>query len=98
MRNQIVIRVEIADKMYKMTINSDEEEIVRRAARRIKDEIRELHTKYEASYIEYLAMAALKISIENEVNIGKIKYNSERQQIEKMTEELKDYLEKDKNL
>lgn len=84
----MVIRVEIADKTYRMTINADEEEKVRRAALRIKTEIAELRKKFDTSYIDYLAMAALQISIENETNHEKLAFSTERLQIEEITQEL----------
>lgn len=89
---KLVIKVEIADKVYRMTINSDEEEKVRRAARRIKDEIALLRKKFETSYVDYLAMAALQISIENEANIEKLTFSTERLMIEEMSQELEEML------
>lgn len=51
------IRVEIAEKPYRLTIPADEEEKVRRAAKHIKEEIDALKRNYDASLTEYLAMA-----------------------------------------
>lgn len=65
-RKTMKIRVEIAEKPYRMTICAEEEEIVRRAAARIKSEIATLRKRHDASLTDYLAMAALRISIENE--------------------------------
>lgn len=62
------IRVEIAEKPYRLTIPAEEEEKVRRAARHIKEQIDALKRQYDASLTEYLAMAAMRISIENEEN------------------------------
>lgn len=89
---KLVIRVEIADKVYRMTINSDEEEKVRRAAKRIKDEIASLRKRFDTSYVDYLAMAALQIAIENETNIEKLTFSTERLLIEEMNEELEEML------
>ena len=67
-RKMMKIRVEIAEKPYRLTIPADEEEKVRRAAKHIKEEIDALKRNYDASLTEYLAMAAMRISIENEEN------------------------------
>lgn len=89
----MVIRVEIADKIYRMTINTDEEERVRKAALRIKNEIASLRKKFDTSYVDYLAMAALQISIENETNREKLEFSTERLRIEEITQELEAILE-----
>lgn len=88
LNTQMVIRVEIADKTYRMTIDRDEEEKVRRAALRINQEIMVLRKKFETSYVDYLAMAALQISIENETGKERLLFSAERLQIQEMTQEL----------
>lgn len=93
-KTQMVIRVEIADKSYRMTINVEDEEKVRRAALRIKKEIAELRRKFDTSYVDYLAMAALQISIENETNYEKLLFSAERLQMEEMTKQIDAILEK----
>lgn len=92
-KKQMVIRVEIADKIYRMTINTEEEERVRKAALRIKNEIASLRKKFDTSYVDYLAMAALQISIENETNREKLEFSTERLRIEEITQELEAILE-----
>lgn len=92
-KKQMVIRVEIADKIYRMTINTEEEERVRKAALRIKNEIALLRKKFDTSYVDYLAMAALQISIENETNREKLEFSTERLRIEEITQELEAILE-----
>lgn len=87
-KKQMVIRVEIADKIYRMTINADDEQKVRRAGHRVEKEIAQLRKKFETSHVDYLAMAALQISIENETNIEKLAFSTERLQIEEITSEL----------
>lgn len=89
----MVIKVDIADKPYRMTIAADEEEIVRRAALRIKTEIAELKRVFATSHIDYLAMAALKISIENEHRGESLKFSTERLQIQEMARQLEEILE-----
>lgn len=72
-RKMMKIRVEIAEKPYRLTIPADEEERVRRAAKHIRDQIENLKRNYDASLTEYLAMAAMRISIENEENKERLK-------------------------
>lgn len=67
-RETMKIRVEIAEKFYRLTIPVADEERVRRAAAHIKTQIEGLKRKHEATLTEYLAMAALHISIENQEN------------------------------
>ncbi len=43
---EISIKINIADRVYPLKINMEEEEIVRRAAKLINDRIKELQDKY----------------------------------------------------
>lgn len=86
------IRVEIAEKPFSLTIKKDEEEIVRRAAKSIKDQINALRRKHDATLVEYLSMAALLISIENENNKEKLFFSKELRDIDAMIEDLNQYL------
>lgn len=87
------IRLEIAEKPYNLTIKRSEEEMVRRAAKSIKEQIGELRRKHDASLVEYLSMAALLISIENETNKGKLASSKELRDLESLVEDLNEYLE-----
>jgi cell division protein ZapA (FtsZ GTPase activity inhibitor) len=93
-KKRMTITVEIADKPYRTKIYPEEEELVRRAAARIKHDIKEMRKRHEATHIDYLAMAALEIAIENETNIERIKYSTERLQIQEMTREIEHILSK----
>ena len=43
---EISIKINIADRVYPLKINMEEEEVVRRAAKLINDRIKELQDKY----------------------------------------------------
>lgn len=87
------IRLEIAEKPYNLTIKRSEEEMVRRAAKSIKDQIGELRHKHDASLVEYLSMAALLISIENETNKDKLSNSKELRDLDTLVDDLNEYLE-----
>lgn len=94
-KDKMDIRVEIADKFYRISIDSNEEEKVRRAARRINEEIKKMRQKYETTFVDYMAMAALIISIENETNKERLEFSSERLRIKELTAELDKILQED---
>lgn len=87
-RKMMKIRVEIAERPYQLTISADEEERVRRAARQIRDRIETLKRKFDATLIEYLSMAAIQISIENEENKERLRMNPETLRLRDLASEL----------
>lgn len=87
------IRVEIAEKPYRLTIPADEEEKVRRAAKHIKEQIDSLKRNYDASLTEYLAMAAMRISIENEENKERLKMAPEALRLKALASQLDEWIE-----
>lgn len=89
------IRVEIAEKPYRLTIPADEEERVRRAARHIKEQIDSLKRNYDASLTEYLAMAAMRISIENEENKERLEMAPEALKLKALASQLDQWVETD---
>lgn len=91
------IRVEIAEKPYRLTIPADEEERVRRAARHIKEQIDSLKRNYDASLTEYLAMAAMRISIENEENKERLEMAPEVLKLKALAAQLDRWAEVDGN-
>lgn len=92
-KDSLRIRIEIAEKPFSLTIKRNEEEVVRRAAKRIKDEIGILRRKHDATLIEYLSMAALLIAIENENDKERLTFSRELRDIEGLTEELEQFLD-----
>ena len=87
-RKMMKIRVEIAEKPYRLTIPADEEERVRRAAKHIKEQIDFLKRNYDASLTEYLAMAAMRISIENEENKERLQMAPEALKLKALASQL----------
>ncbi len=87
------IRVEIAERPYSLNIKAEEEERIRRAAARIKSEIDKLKRTHEASLVEYLSMAALRISIENEENKERIASSPVTLRLQALTNQLDQWLE-----
>ena len=67
MEAQININVIIADRPYRLKINQEEEEKVRRAAKEVNDKVKSFQSTYEAKdKQDYLAMAALLFAVEVE--------------------------------
>ena len=93
-KDEIRIRVEIAEKLYNLTIPRRDEEKVRRAAKRIKEETESLKKHFDASLMDYLAMAAFNISLENENNIEKLTASPEGRRLEELTLQIEEYIGK----
>jgi len=61
--SELSIRVNIAGRTYPLTIDTDEEEQVRKAAKAIDEKINELKDQYAVNDMQdYLAMVALEFS------------------------------------
>lgn len=88
----MTIRVEIAERLYRLTIPPEDEERVRRAAKHIKTEIEGLKRTYEASLTEYLAMAAMRISIENEENKERLSMAPEALKLKALAAQLDEWV------
>lgn len=69
----ININLVIADRPYPLKIKPEEEEVVRRAARKLNEKVKELQGQYAAKdKQDYLAMCALMNEVENLGNKEKI--------------------------
>lgn len=93
---KISITIEIAEKEYKMTVTRGEEEIVRRAAKSIKDQIEVLRRRHDpnlVSLVEFLSMAAFYISRENEINKQELASSRELRDLEALVTDLDEYLD-----
>lgn len=90
-RKMMKIRVEIAEKPYRITIPIEDEERVRRAASHIKEQIETLKRKHEATLTEYLAMAALQISIENQENREKLETSPATLRLRALSSQLEEW-------
>ena len=81
MSNQLKIKLSIADRVYPLTINPDQEEGLRKATKKIE----EMTKRFEKSYAvrdkqDVLAMSALQFA--TQVEQKKIDTNEESQYIE----------------
>lgn len=86
------IRVLIADKPFSVNIERGDEEVVRRATKIINEKIASSRRQYDAPTFDHLAMAALHISIENEMNKEKSKYSIERLELEELARSVEEEL------
>lgn len=67
MSEAINIRVQVADKVYPLKVTPDEEERIRRAAKRLNDRIRHHRQTFEVQEKhDLLAMCALEFATETE--------------------------------
>lgn len=91
MSNQLKIKLSIADRVYPLTINPDQEEGLRKATKKIEEMIK----RFEKSYAvrdkqDVLAMSALQFA--TQVEQKKIDTNEESQYIEEKLDELNQLL------
>lgn len=91
------IRVEIAEKPYRLTIPTEDESRVRRAALRIKEQIESLRKIHDATLVEYLAMAALRISIENEEGKERLESSPAALRLQALATQLDHWIESEEN-
>ncbi|MCW5520757.1 cell division protein ZapA [Aureitalea sp. L0-47] len=91
MSNHLKIKLSIADRVYPLTINPDQEEGLRKAAKKIEEMIK----RFEKSYAvrdkqDVLAMCALQFAAQVEQKA--IDKDSDSQQIEKKLQALSELL------
>lgn len=91
MSNQLKIKLSIADRIYPLTINPDQEEGLRKATKKIEEMIK----RFEKSYAvrdkqDVLAMSALQFA--TQVEQKKIDTNEESQYIEEKLDALNQLL------
>jgi cell division protein ZapA len=106
--NKFLIHIEIADKMYGLRINRDQEELARKAAKQIKAALGEYRKKYpksandgaESKYtegnVDWLAMVALQLSMENLQWEKRNDTTAFVEKIKQMTDLLQEYMEYNK--
>ncbi len=85
--------VSIAERKYYLEIASEDEEVMRRAAKRLNEKIDELSRKYDCTSYDHLAMAALLVSIDNEESKLRQTYSAERQEIDQIAASVRRALE-----
>ncbi len=94
--NVFKIHVDIAGKNYGLTINRSEEELVREAAKQIRQQMMQYRKKFsgepDLTDKELLAMVTLQLSIENLKNEHRNDTSPFTEKILELTQELEDYL------
>lgn len=85
----MTVSVKIAGRKYFATIDSQDEELLRRAVKRLNDKYKELIATLDVSTFDHLALAALLISIDNEENKERQKYSTDRQELDELTQAVK---------
>src|SRR6478735_9282059 len=92
---EISIKINIADRVYPLKVNMEEEEIIRRAAKLINDRIKEFQENYAVKdKQDLLSMCVLQIATEN-LKIDKKQVNLDTdltQHIASIDQKISDYL------
>ena len=97
--DKLTIRVNIADRYYPIKIDKQEEEKVRKAAKRINDTVLQYRKLYkDKDSQDFMAMAVLQyvnklIEFEDKQNIAPFV-----EEIKEIDSELEDYLHKEQNV
>lgn len=87
------IRVVVAEKPFVLTIDVDEEERVRRAAKDINDKILQIRNGSKVDMQDALTMAAIQVSVTNQENIYKLEHSIDQLQIQQMNEQIDQFLD-----
>ena len=91
--SEFSIKVTIAGRSYPLTIERDEEENVRRAAKNINEYIQELQDNYEVNdKQDLLAMAALQMSTQVTTGVGEQESEGFQLQLQALGDKLDAYL------
>lgn len=96
--NKFLIHLEIADKSYGLWIRREDEELARKAAKQIKEKIRQYGQNFSQSHVDVkdlLAMVAFQLSMNNLQLEDKNDTTPFTEKIIQLNEELESYL-KDK--
>ncbi len=86
-------RVVIGGKSYKVHVDPKDEGVLRRAARVLNDKIAEMQGIYNCSDRDFIALAALLISIESEEEKLKRRYSDDGQELDELLLEVNRALE-----
>lgn len=91
--SELSIKVNIGGRTYPLTIEREEEEVVRRAAKNINDYVKELQDNYAVNdKQDLLAMAALQMSTKVENNVGELENEALTQDIQALSDRIDAYL------
>jgi cell division protein ZapA len=96
MNKKLSIKVNVADRYYPLTIDRNQEEVIRKAAKMINEKVLQYKQRYkDKDTQDFLAMASLQyvikaLEIENDADVSPI-YEEERI----MEQQLSEFLEKE---
>jgi len=104
MNDKIKINLQIADDTYQITIDRDEEELVRKAAKQVNDRMNMYRSRYkppteknarEFGQKDFLSMVAYEMSYMSLKLGNKNDTTPFTEKIEELTQELEEYFRKD---
>jgi cell division protein ZapA len=96
MEDKLSININIADRMYPLRIDRNEEEGIRRAARMINDRIAQYKQKYVSKDLQdCLAMATLQFVIQKFDTEKRVDISPLVEELEEMNDYLGEVLEKE---
>ena len=88
--SSLSIKVTIAGRTYPLTIDRNEEEVIRKAAAEINKNIDSLKSNYAVKDVQdLLAMTALQFATKNVENLNSIEYDKLNEAIVQLNQELK---------
>lgn len=95
MSSVLSIKVNIAGRNYPLTIERDEEEVVRRAAQSINENIKKLQANYAVRDIQdLLAMTSLQFSTDLLTQTKSIQVEQDEKEIKKLAQKINMFLNK----
>jgi cell division protein ZapA (FtsZ GTPase activity inhibitor) len=99
MDDKLSIKVNLAERYYPLKIDRGDEEKIRRAARMINEKVLQYKQKYaDKDTQDFMAMAALQFVIKIIEGEGGNGVDSFEEKVSEITDEIKNYLEKSKNV
>jgi cell division protein ZapA len=94
MNDRIKINLNIADSYYPITIERDEEELMRKAAKQVNDRLNSYREKYKNQPVDkLLAMVAFQFAHDNLMNEERNDTEPYRAKIEELTDLLEKHFE-----
>ena len=97
MDEKLSIRINIGDRFYPLTIDREDEEQIREAAKTINDKIAQYKHRYkEKDLIDFLSMTSLQFAIKVSQKETDTFSDAARDEIKIINEDLKSYIRKNK--
>lgn len=99
MEDKLSIKVNLVDRYYPLKIDSKDEERIRRAAKMINERVLQYKQRYnDKDTQDFIAMAALQFAIKNTELEEQLTDNSQLDRLSEITNDLENYLEKERVL